>query len=219
MLQKLKDSWSACFVSLGSASSQPFTTLIRSSSLHLFKSRRKPISKILSSQSGAAVIEAMGTMLVFLGALLVSIFMGITFYNTNTLNSASQNIALNTQVQLDRFCSPQQNTDCSMGIDRAAAIRETIITNTNSQLPFSEDIQAAADLRPPSITETTFPGRTFLDGTVLPGTVMPAGWGYNTIRLSAQQTLFGSNSSSLPAMQPLTLVANSMSTSYKDPSR
>lgn len=185
------------------------------------------LTERLRSQVGAAVIETLGTMLVFLAALLLAMFIGISFYNLNILNSAAQNISLNTQVQVDRWCSPQQQNECALGKTAASSINSAIIADTNDQLLFTDP----AGIQPTAIVaEPSAAGQTWPSGYQSPCASGPSGckdpvtganvdgWGYNTIDLSVQQNIFG-GSSSLLNIDGLTLNAHAMTTSYKDPNR
>lgn len=180
----------------------------------------------LRSQVGAAIIETLGTMLVFLAALLLAMFIGVSFYNLNTLNSAAQNISLNTQVQVDRWCSPRQSNECALGKNAAQSISSAIVTETNKRLLFIDP----AGITPSAVVaEPSAAGQAWPSGYQSPCVSGPGGcttstgasvdgWGYNTVDLSVKQNVFG-GSSSLLGLEGFTLNAHAMTTSYKDPNR
>ena len=180
--------------------------------------------KRLASQSGAAVIEALGTMVVFIAALLLALLVGVTFYNTNVLNSAAQNITLNTQVLTDRFCSPgqtdSQGSGCASGQLAARGIAGEVVANLNtsqsgvSRLLYVEpgSVLPISVVAPPSTSAVTWPAAEGFAG----GATLPKGWGYNSVVLTANQQLVGGPGA---LVGPMTLKAKSIAVSYKDPSR
>lgn len=186
----------------------------------------------ISSEHGAATIEALGTMVVLLLGLLLALVIGVSFYNLSILNSAAQNITLNTQVQIDRFCSPNQSgNDCTTGINRAISMRDQVMTQADQSLAFSDPIECQVNAAPcgsafaslnasrPQTTPVVLPSAPPVNGVGLQA--MPAGWGYNSIELSTRQQLLGAGANSLlPGLGGgLSLGARALTTSYKDPTR
>lgn len=186
----------------------------------------------INSQHGAATIEALGTMVVLLMGLLLALVIGVSFYNLSILNSAAQNITLNTQVQIDRYCSPNQSgSDCITGINKAINMRDQVIAQTEDSLAFSDPIECQVNAAPcasaatslnasrPQTTAVSLPSAPAVNGVSMQA--MQPGWGYNSIELSTQQQLLGAGSNTiLPGLGGgLSLGARALSTSYKDPTR
>ena len=199
------------------------------------------LKKRLPGNQGAATIEALGTVSVLLLSLLLALVVGVSFYNTSVLNSAAQNITLNTQVQIDRWCSPQSTSaSCSStGISRANLMRAAVVQRAEEELAYSGPIQslvngavcdgegsgipcssatASLNLTRPQASAVAWPTSTTPTNGV--GVAqMGRGWGYNTVELRSQQTLLGGGPGQLlPGLGGgITVGARSMTTSYEDP--
>ena len=193
------------------------------------------MSRNLKSERGAATIEALGVMSVLILALILALVGGITFYNLNTLNAASQNLALTTQAGVDRYCSPNQtsaqavNCQGAQGLDNGSAAgqafidsRDSIIASTQASMPYVDPggLTAIYDIKPPATAANTgWPVAYGPDGVpqAAPSFEGIPGWGFSSVKLSATQGLVG-GSSLIPALStPLSLKAQSIAISFQQP--
>lgn len=137
------------------------------------------VFKQLHGQQGAALIEGFASMLALLMFLVVILFVGVAYYNTSVMNTATQNISLGVQTQL-RVCS-NSGEMCTQANKQIDKLTQNISSQTFSSLALTNQSSAT--------TKTTLwclpPGTSSNNSTPPGSTSWPVtpGWGYTKVQM------------------------------------
>jgi hypothetical protein len=136
--------------------------------------------KQLHGQQGAALIEGFASMLALLTFLVVILFVGVAYYNTSVMNTATQNISLGVQTQL-RVCS-NAGEMCDQANNQIDKLTQNISSQTFGSLALTDKSSTAT-------TETTLwclpPGISSTHSTPPDAKNWPStpGWGYTKVQM------------------------------------
>lgn len=138
-----------------------------------------------SAQDGAALIEGLASMLALLMFVVIVLFVGVAYYNTSVMNTATQNIALGVQTQL-QVCSNSAAL-CDNANQQIANITTGITNQTFNSLALVDRNSANAKTNlqclPPGASTVASPA----NNTAWPTTT---GWGYTRVRMEIPSDRF-----------------------------
>lgn len=188
---------------------------------------RRTLTVRARAEEGAAVIEALGMMMLLTSVLCLIMYVGVGFYNLTLMNTAAQSASISSQTQMDRWCSPGFTLNCAIGEQRARDVSRQIIDTVEPQLMFLQpgsfraegDRGGANDIVTIQRTGRGLPTPTPDNSGGMTGETLDEGWGYSFVRLTANFSLWNpSGDSPVSSIAgPTTIGTQAITPSYKDP--
>jgi len=124
-----------------------------------------------------------------LACILLIVFAGSIYYNINLMDAATQNMALSSTTQLDRYCRNPDSSYCKASATRINQINDRIKNDLSSGLIMSGGVSSlTTDIQAPGSNTPASPPAGF---NWTPG----CGWGWAAITMKAPMTFFVSSDS------------------------